>query len=156
MNDNVPNKNVAAVVVPSGSKPGLTTEEVNTIPTVKEQATPPNPSIRPQPSDRKTITIEMAKAHLDNVKNFVLGAKYNGKTGYNPYQWLADRNVAELELSLEGGQPRPSQETLAAIMALPLDEEPVIRTVKTKRIDEFFSDNQKARQAKLDGSPNKV
>lgn len=106
--------------------------------------TKPNPTVE---TSAPKVTTSQAKQHLKEVNDFIFSDKFNGKNGYNPYQWAGKHNIPLLSDKLENNSA--SEADLAAIMKIPKNEEPKAVSPHVPRTDVFFAaQHQKAAKEK--------
>lgn len=99
--------------------------------------TTPRPSVATTPSPAQ---IKEATEHLAKINSFIFGPSFNGKSGYNPYQWAADKNLMGLTADLENN---PTSTTIAKILSIPADEPPKVVNPKSPRVDIFFEEQRR-------------
>lgn len=107
----------------------------DTTPTLPAKDTTPTKTTTPSPSQIKEAT-----EHLAKINSFIFGPSFNGKSGYNPYQWAADKNLMGLTADLENN---PTSTTIAKILSIPADEPPKVVNPKSPRVDIFFEEQRR-------------
>jgi len=115
------------------------------------------PTNTAEPIDSKNVSaishsqIKEASEHLAKINSFIFGPSFNGKTGYNPYQWAVDKNLMGLAADLENN---PTASTIVKILSISANEEPKVINPKSPRIDVFFEEQRRAAAANKEAALN--